>query len=149
MGAVVPSRALWQCLYEGEPALASGLNFTSLLHGNFLALLAGLDLARVSCRRASPSVFIWKISSPPRRDLGELASLSCKRKQILQGNSQRGDITVKRVSPTGRSGSLPHEHCLSLPLVRLRLNRKSETSGTNWTPNASLGRCCFNNHNNN
>ena len=41
------------CLHVGKPAffeglpLVRGLDFTSLLHGNFLALLAGLDLARM------------------------------------------------------------------------------------------------------
>ena len=98
-------------LYGGEPALFVGpalirrLNFTSLLHGNFLPLLPGLDIARML--RGGPallSVFIQKISSPSRRDLGSslgksclggLALLSCKWIQIFQGNSQEGEISAK------------------------------------------------------
>ena len=34
------------------------LNFASPLHGNFLALLAGLDLACLRDRRASPSDYL-------------------------------------------------------------------------------------------
>ena len=35
-------------------ALVRGLDFISFLHGNFLALLAGLDLARIHNRKVSP-----------------------------------------------------------------------------------------------
>ena len=50
---------------EVEPAvlvglvLVRGLDFISLLHGNFLALIAGLDLARMRYRRASPCECIY------------------------------------------------------------------------------------------
>ena len=48
-------------LYGSQPAFlvglakVRGLDFTSLLHGNFLALLVGLDQARMRKTRASPS----------------------------------------------------------------------------------------------
>ena len=64
-------------LYGGEPALLVGLalvrklNFPLPLHGNFMALLAGLDLARVRYQRASQSECVYMENpSPPRRDLG-------------------------------------------------------------------------------
>ena len=61
------------CLYGGKPALLVGLalvgelNFTLLLHGNFLAPLAGLDLESMYFGRASTNLtlFMWNISSPP------------------------------------------------------------------------------------
>ena len=63
--------------YAGKPALlvglalVRGLNVTSLLHGIFLALLAGLDIARMRSRRpALLSVLTWRISSPPREFTG-------------------------------------------------------------------------------
>ena len=51
------------CLHEGEPALLKELalvrrlDFTSILHGKFLVLLAGLDIARVIGGSALLSVF--------------------------------------------------------------------------------------------
>ena len=36
-----------------------GLHFTSPLHGNFLALLAGLDLASMCYKRTSPSECVY------------------------------------------------------------------------------------------
>ena len=54
----------------GRATQVRGLDFTSLLDGIFLALLAGMDLARSRNRRASPSEYVYmENSSPPRRDL--------------------------------------------------------------------------------
>ena len=39
--------------------LLRGLNFTSLLHGSFLALLVGLDPARLCYKRVSPSECVY------------------------------------------------------------------------------------------
>ena len=58
------SSALSGCLYGGEPVLLVGpalvgmLDLTSLLHGNFLALVVRMDVARMH-------TLIY--SSPPRR----------------------------------------------------------------------------------
>ena len=99
-----------------------GLNFTSLLHGNFLAFLAELDIARLRYKKASSSDCVYvENSSPPRRDLrqsiarsslGGLVLLSSKRKQILQWISQEGEMSANRVSPTRRAGSLSCKHYL-------------------------------------
>ena len=59
---------LWGCFYGDEPALLAGLtlvrglDFASPLHGNFLAHLGGLDLARMRYRR--------EIGIATRRGLG-------------------------------------------------------------------------------
>ena len=72
------------CLCGSEPALMTGLalerglDFTSPSHGKLLALLAGLDLARMRSlifsspqRSASNSECAYvETSSPSRRDLG-------------------------------------------------------------------------------
>lgn len=67
----VTAECLRGCLCGGELALfvglalVRGLNFSSLVRGTFLALLAGLDLARMRYRKASPSNCVYMENFKP------------------------------------------------------------------------------------
>ena len=75
------------CLYGDEPvglAIVRGLNFTALLDGNFLAFLAGLNLARMRYRRASPYECVYMKNLKP----------SQARSRIVNG-----EISLRRADP--------------------------------------------------
>ena len=105
-----------------ELALVKGLNFTLPLLGNFLAFLAGLDLARMCHRRASPSecVYMTNFQSSwarsrvvdneisPRR-VGPLINVN----KFCKGFQREGRSRQKSANPSWRAGSLPYKHHLN------------------------------------
>ena len=121
------------CLHGGDSALSvglvlvKGLNFTSILHGNFLALLAGMDLVRMRYRRASPSEYVYMENfSPLRRYLAQsiarsrlagIAILSCKwKKKFTREFTGRRDLG-KKGQPYQAADSLPCKHHLNCLVV--------------------------------